>query len=268
MEDRTIQKCKAVFGVSNVNASDLIRPIQRVGCLDKKAFSSSIHPADLLYKETIFNCMLQVDAWASSYLSKPHKDIGRSGPVCPFVPQAIKKKTLLMTYCLCHEHTTSHDIQAAMLQKKAYFHQCVALESQNSQYDALITVFVHVNGQTAQLNKMIEHTQHMVKPLFIKDKLMVGQFFEGCQAEGLHNASFRPFNAPVPVLGIRKLMPQDLVFLTDKPEHMQIYMDVFQIKSKGALMNLLKSVCFHKNKRVLAHADVLLKQCNLLVCEA
>jgi Domain of unknown function (DUF6875) len=32
--------------------------------------------------------------WIKTYVVKPHKDLGRAGPVCPFVPESLERKTL------------------------------------------------------------------------------------------------------------------------------------------------------------------------------
>ena len=32
--------------------------------------------------------------WIKSYVVRPHKDLGRAGPVCPFVPGSLERKTL------------------------------------------------------------------------------------------------------------------------------------------------------------------------------
>ena len=32
--------------------------------------------------------------WIKTFVVKPHKDLGRAGPVCPFVPGALERKTL------------------------------------------------------------------------------------------------------------------------------------------------------------------------------
>ncbi len=58
-------------------------------------------------------------------------------------------------------------------------------------------------------------------------------------------------------------MPQDLVFVTDTPKNMQLYIDEFNIQNSESLMALLKSVCLEKNKNVLSHAEILLKNLNM-----
>ena len=32
--------------------------------------------------------------WIKTFVARPHKDLGRAGPVCPFVPGALERKTL------------------------------------------------------------------------------------------------------------------------------------------------------------------------------
>src|SRR5215218_8353889 len=32
--------------------------------------------------------------WIKTFVVKPHKDLGRAGPLCPFVPGALERKTL------------------------------------------------------------------------------------------------------------------------------------------------------------------------------
>jgi hypothetical protein len=35
-----------------------------------------------------------VGDWIDAFVAKPHKDLGRAGPVCPFVPGSLERKTL------------------------------------------------------------------------------------------------------------------------------------------------------------------------------
>lgn len=251
MEDCTIK--------TSTNENYLGKNIQIVGHFDEIAFNDGLSFTDIPYKEIILNKMMQMNEWAISYLSKPHEKLGRPGPVCPFVPQGIKKKSIFMAYYLCHKDTNMKDIQKAIQQYKDCFQQLENSKRLGSKYSALIIGFIHADAQVKPLNDIVESIQQLYKSSFIKQQLMIGQFFDGCQAGGIHNESFKPFNAPVPIIGIRKLMPQDIVFLTDTHEHMQSYIEQFAIKDKQSLMNLLKSVYLDKNKNILARVNVLLK---------
>jgi hypothetical protein len=44
--------------------------------------------------ESNLDALHAVADWIKAYVVKPHKDIGRAGPVCPFVPGALERKTL------------------------------------------------------------------------------------------------------------------------------------------------------------------------------
>jgi hypothetical protein len=40
------------------------------------------------------NALHAVADWIKTFVVRPHKDLGRGGPVCPFVPGALERKTL------------------------------------------------------------------------------------------------------------------------------------------------------------------------------
>jgi len=44
--------------------------------------------------ESDLNALRAVEDWIKAFVSMPHKDLGRTGPVCPFVPGALDRKTL------------------------------------------------------------------------------------------------------------------------------------------------------------------------------
>src|SRR6266508_4637309 len=44
--------------------------------------------------ESDLDALHAVADWIKSYVVKPHKDLGRAGPVCPFVPGALERRTL------------------------------------------------------------------------------------------------------------------------------------------------------------------------------
>src|SRR6185436_951297 len=40
------------------------------------------------------NALRAVADWTKTFVVRPHRDLGRAGPVCPFVPVALEHKTL------------------------------------------------------------------------------------------------------------------------------------------------------------------------------
>ena len=44
--------------------------------------------------ESDLDALHAVADWIKTYVVRPHKDLGRAGPVCPFVPGSLERKTL------------------------------------------------------------------------------------------------------------------------------------------------------------------------------
>src|SRR4026208_1759834 len=44
--------------------------------------------------ESDLNALRAVADWTKTFVANPHRDLGRAGPVCPFVPVALDHKTL------------------------------------------------------------------------------------------------------------------------------------------------------------------------------
>jgi hypothetical protein len=42
--------------------------------------------------ESDLNALQAVADWIKTFVARPHKDLGRAGPVCPFVPVAWERK--------------------------------------------------------------------------------------------------------------------------------------------------------------------------------
>jgi hypothetical protein len=59
----------------------------------------------------------------------------------------------------------------------------------------------------------IDSAQRAHRPEFVARGLMLGEFHEWSGMKGLHSDQFFPLRSPVPLLAIRTLVEQDLVFL-------------------------------------------------------
>ena len=44
--------------------------------------------------ESDLGALRAVADWMKTFVAKPHQDLGRAGPVCPFVPGSLERKTL------------------------------------------------------------------------------------------------------------------------------------------------------------------------------
>jgi uncharacterized protein DUF6875 len=53
----------------------------------------------------------QLMDWIQDYICKPHPDLGRKGPVCPFVPPSLRRDQLFMTFHYEVDGHSPHEIE-------------------------------------------------------------------------------------------------------------------------------------------------------------
>lgn len=80
-----------------------------------------------------------------------------------------------------------------------------------AQYKAIVLIFPFISLDEAPI--MIDALQKAMKPKFVAEGLMVGEFHKLNNACGLHNDNFFPLRTPHPCLAIRNMVPSDIVFL-------------------------------------------------------
>ena len=159
------------------------------------------------------------------FLSCPHIDLGRSGNVCPFVPQALDKQALRVTMT---SDTTVDGARAAVRNMADVLQEMPTTklnenQSRNSDemFKAIIIGFPDVSPADAP--DIIDALQAELKADFVCRGMMIGQFHPNCPEPGLHNPDFRPLQAPIPALTIRYLTKYDLPFMTSKFEFIENY---------------------------------------------
>jgi hypothetical protein len=152
-------------------------------------------------------------AWARDYLARPHPDLGRGGPVCPYVPTSLNRRLFHLTVCRIRpgEDPNAH-VATAVAIYRDWFMRLEPLDSIDAIYKTILILFPDVSSGKAP--GVIDVTQARLKPSFVEAGLMLGQFHGRPPVDGgLWNADFRPLRAPVSLLAIRYMVPADLPFL-------------------------------------------------------
>ncbi|GAB4380652.1 MAG: hypothetical protein Kow00121_37340 [Elainellaceae cyanobacterium] len=210
-------------------------------------------PADLDQLQRDLPYLMKATEWVRSFLAKPHPSLGRSGPVCPFLPRALQLDSIQLATI----HTKGVDQQAIEDIVKHYRNIFLELEPQNGElaiYKSLLLIFPDVSEAEAPV--LIDGIQQKLKPFFVEEGLMIGEFHQGSNSPGLHNPNFYPLRSPVPMLAIRFMTEADLPFLqkvTDQPH--------LRIKYLEAYLQRLSTVIVDKTK--LAKAQEALAQARL-----
>lgn len=145
--------------------------------------------------------------WMRQFLARPHPDLGRGGPVCPFVPGAIAQDTIWLTAVDSVDH---HSIKQAVARYRDLFLDLEPKNGELSMMKSILIVFPNVPSANAGV---VDQVQLELKPQFVDSGLMIGEFHERNEGEGLRNPNFRPLRSPIPLLAIRFMVESDIPFL-------------------------------------------------------
>jgi hypothetical protein len=151
--------------------------------------------------------------WIKTFVVKPHKDLGRAGPVCPFVPEALERKILWLA------PVQIADLEAAAVVELIKGYQRLFLDAQptdgdGANYKVIVVVFTDLSASRAQ-GVFDDVQQHLAVPSYVEDGIVFGPFYEGNEGTAIYNSSFRPFRSPVPFLFVRHGVISDWKFFLD-----------------------------------------------------
>jgi hypothetical protein len=161
-----------------------------------------------------------VAGWIKTYVVKPHEDLGRAGPVCPFVPGALERKTLW----LAPEQIADRDVPAVVELINGYqrlFLDTRPTEGDDANYKVIVIVFTDLSADRAQ-GVFDDVLQQLAVPSYVEDGIVFGPFYEGHEGTAIYNSSFRPFQSPVPFLFVRHGVTGDWKFFLDNEDWLNL----------------------------------------------
>ena len=152
---------------------------------------------------------------------KPHKDLGRAGTVCPFVPVSLERKALW----LAPEQVADGDVPEVVELMSGYRRLLLdtrPTEGDDVIYNVIVVVFTDLSADRAQ-GVFAEVLQHLGLPSYMEDGILFGPYYEGNKGTAVHNSSFRPFQSPVPFLFVRHGVISDWKFFLDDEEWLNLW---------------------------------------------
>ncbi|MDZ8050501.1 MAG: DUF6875 domain-containing protein [Aulosira sp. ZfuVER01] len=154
--------------------------------------------------------LIETSQWLKTFLARPHPDLGRPGPVCPFAPKAIKLDYIRLRVIRSH-NLVQQQVVDIVLPYLNTFLELEPREQEDSLNKAILLLFPDISHDDAP--RLIDSVQKQLKPLFVESGLMLGEFHKRNQTPGLHNPNFRPLRSPIPMLAIRFMVESDLPFI-------------------------------------------------------
>ena len=171
-------------------------------------------------------------SWVKSYLMVSHPELGRSGAVCPFTPQAFRLDTIRIGVC----DATSLDRASVLAGMRRCFQEFkqIPCSASMKHFRTVIVGFPKL-GDAAGLETLAA-VQGRLKFHSLLRGLMVGLFHASTDAPGLWNPEFRPLRSPIPVLAIRHLVANDAPFAARHPLLVPSYVARYPVAGSKKLL--------------------------------
>ena len=155
--------------------------------------------------------------WITTYVTQPHEElVGHAGPVCPFLPGSVERKTLW----LASERVGEANVVELMRgYKRLLLEQA---DGDDDVYDVIAVVFSDLPAERAQ-GVFGEVIEQLAVPSYAEDGVLFGPYYAGNEATALYNPGFRPFESPVPFMFVRHGVVGDWKFFLDDEAWLKLW---------------------------------------------
>ena len=188
--------------------------------------------------ESDLHALHAVAEWIQTFVARPHEDLGRAGPVCPFVPGALERKTLW----LAPEQIADRSVPQLVELMNGYKNLFLSAQPtgvDGADYKVIVVVFTELSTDRAQ-GVFDDVLEHLAVPSYVEDGIVFGPFYEGNAETAIYNADFRPFQSPVPLLFVRQGVISDWKFFLDNQDWLNYWAHRFGESAVHALAEELR----------------------------
>jgi hypothetical protein len=171
--------------------------------------------------ESELDALQAIADWIKTFVVKPHKDLGRAGTVCPFVPESLERKTLW----LAPEQIADRDVPDVVELMGGYKRLLLDTRPTNGDdvaYNVIVVVFSDLSADRAQA-VFDEVLRDLAVPSYVEDGILFGPYYQGNEGTAVYNSGFRPFQSPVPFLFVRHGVVSDWKFFLDDEDWLNLW---------------------------------------------
>ncbi len=159
-----------------------------------------------------------VAGWIETFIVRPHDELGRPGPVCPFVPRSVERQTLRLAAEQIGDGGVPHVVELMNGYKRRLLEGGAGpTDGDGTNDDVIVVVLVDLPAERAG-GVLDDVLQHIAVPSYVEDGIVFGPFYVGNQATAIYNRGFRPFQSPVPFLFVRHGVVSDWKFFLDEED--------------------------------------------------
>ena len=153
--------------------------------------------------------------WAKEYISQPHPDLGREGPICPFVPPSIKKDLFYVTLHYEVDGSSLDILKYIILSYSDMFLSYFPTNEPDKIYKTIIAVFPNISDEKSPI---LDEMHKEIKDDFVKKGMMIGQFHKNCPELAARNPLFKISVSPLPLVAMRYMSIHDILFLNNRKD--------------------------------------------------
>ncbi|HZR08110.1 MAG TPA: hypothetical protein VFA79_05975 [Myxococcales bacterium] len=150
-----------------------------------------------------------VHAWIRDYLGRPHPDLGRKGPVCPFAAAALQDDALWVAFDEAVDGSSPWRLRRALL-RHADAYATRARASRDPGLTALMVVLPKVRKEHYGT---LDELHSEMKTMLITSDVMVSALHPESTRPAVWNARFHVLRAPFAAFAFRTMDVRDIVFV-------------------------------------------------------
>ncbi|MFF5209074.1 DUF6875 domain-containing protein [Streptosporangium sp. NPDC000396] len=150
--------------------------------------------------------------WLHTYISEPHTELGRGGPICPFVPASLKTDALAFVVHSEIDGESPEALSDLLLTHMKDFAAAAPNSAHELRRRSLMIIVPNVKEERLHV---LDSVQREVKNEMVRNGMMLGQFHLRCPDTAVRNPGFQVSIAPLPCFAIRHMAPHDILFLHD-----------------------------------------------------
>ena len=159
--------------------------------------------------------------WIKTFVVKPHKDLGRAGTVCPFVPGSLERNVLWLAPEQISDQSEP-DVVELMSRYKSLFLETQPTGGDEVDYKVIAVVFTDLPADRAQ-GVFDDVVQHLAIPSYADEGILFGPYYKGNETTAIYNSKFRPFQSPVPFMFVRHGVLSEWKFFLDSEQWLDLW---------------------------------------------
>jgi hypothetical protein len=178
--------------------------------------------------------------WIRTFVAQPNKDLGRDGPVCPFIGQGLENKTVWLALEQVGDRSVLELVDVINGYRRALI-DAQPTDGDGAIYKAIVVLFTDLSPERAK-DVLEDVLQRVAVSSYEEDGLAMGTSYRGNDVPAIHNASFRPFTSPVPFLLMRSAVISDWEFFLDDEDWLNRWARRYGERATQALAKELRTL--------------------------